>query len=142
MILSTKNLKQKRSSKKLSHKYVESFKIKNKIETQIYRLTLSNIYRIHNIFHVSLLKSYRHRVDDKKTKQMMQISNLIDDEEQWKIEEIVDKIEDKKSIWYKMKWLNWNLEYNQWLLENDLDKAIDVMTKFNEQSSFKRKRRK
>ena len=41
-----------------------------------------------------------------------------------------------------MKWLNWNLEYNQWLLENDLDKAIDVMTKFNEQSSFKRKRRK
>ena len=82
MILSTKNLKQKRSFKKLSHKYVESFKIENKIEAQIYRLTLSNIYRIHNIFHVSLLKSYRHRVDDKKTKQMMQTSNLIDDEKQ------------------------------------------------------------
>ena len=141
-MLSIKNLKQKRSSKKLSHKYVESFKIENKIEAQIYRLTLSNIYRIHNIFHVSLLKSYRHRVDDKKTKQMMQTSNFIDDEKQWKIEEIVDKIEDRKSIWYKMKWLDWDLEYNQWLLENDFDKAIDVMTKFNEQSSFKRKRRK
>ena len=31
MILSIKNLKQKRFFKKLSHKYVESFKIKNKI---------------------------------------------------------------------------------------------------------------
>ena len=82
MMFSIKNLKQKRSFKKLSHKYVESFKIKNEIETQIYRLTLSNIYRIHNIFHVFLLKSYRHRVDDKKTKQMMQISNLINDEKQ------------------------------------------------------------
>ena len=68
MMLSTKNLKQKRFFKKRSHKFVESFKVKNKIESQIYRLTLSNIYRIHNIFHVSLLKSYRHRVDDKKTK--------------------------------------------------------------------------
>ena len=52
MILSIKNLKQKRFFKKLSYNYVESFKIRNKIETQIYRLTLSNIYRIHNIFHV------------------------------------------------------------------------------------------
>ena len=68
MILSTKNLKQKRFFKKISHKFVESFKIENKIETQIYRLTLSNIYQIHNTFHVSLLKSYRYRVDDKKTK--------------------------------------------------------------------------
>ena len=34
----------------MSYKFVESFKIKDKIETQIYRLTLSNIYRIHNVF--------------------------------------------------------------------------------------------
>ena len=68
ILLSIKNLKQKRSSKKLSHKFVESFKMKNKIEKQTYRFTLSNIYRIHNTFHVSLLKSYLHRVDDVKTK--------------------------------------------------------------------------
>ena len=39
ILLSIKNLKQKRSSKKLSHKFVKSFKIKNKIEKQAYRLT-------------------------------------------------------------------------------------------------------
>ena len=55
ILLSIKNLKQKRSSKKLSHKFIESFKMKNKIKKQMYRFTLSNIYRIHNTFHVSFL---------------------------------------------------------------------------------------
>ena len=71
ILLSIKNFKQKRLSKKLLHKFVDSFRMKDKIDEQTYRLTLSNIYRIHNIFHVSLLKSYLHRVDDSETKIMM-----------------------------------------------------------------------
>ena len=45
--------------------------MKNKIDEQTYRLTLSNIYRIHNIFHVLFLKSYLYRVDDQETKVIM-----------------------------------------------------------------------
>ena len=71
ILLSIKNFKQKRSNKKLSHKFVESFKMKNKIEKQTYRLTLSNIYRIYNIFHVLFLKLYLHCVDNAKTKTIM-----------------------------------------------------------------------
>ncbi len=48
----------------MSHKYVKSFRIKNKSRTQIYRFILLNIYWIHNTFYVSLLKLYLHRVDD------------------------------------------------------------------------------
>jgi len=64
-MLSIKNLKQKIFSKKILHKYVKLFRIKNKIKTQIYRLILFNIYRIYNTFYVLLLKLYLHRVDDK-----------------------------------------------------------------------------
>ena len=81
-LLSIKNLKQKRLSKELLHRFVDSFQMKNKIDELTYRLTLSTIYDIHNIFHVSLLKSYLHRVDDSKTKIMIQISKLINDIEQ------------------------------------------------------------
>jgi len=81
-MLSTRNLKQKRSSKKISHKYIESFRIKNKIETQIYRFILLNIYRIYNTFYILLLKLYLHRVDDEQAKQILQASKLIDDEVQ------------------------------------------------------------
>ena len=79
ILLLIKNLKQKRLSKKLSHKFIKSFKMKNKIKKQMYRFTLSNIYRIHNIFHVLFLKSYLHRADNIKTKTMIQASKLIDD---------------------------------------------------------------
>ena len=64
IMLNIKNLKQRRLNKKMSHKYVKSFRVKDKIDAQTYRLILSNIYRIHNTFHVSLLKDYHHKKDD------------------------------------------------------------------------------
>ena len=56
--------------------------MKDKIKKQTYRFTLFNIYRIHNTFHVSFLKLYLHRVDDAKTKTMIQVLKLIDDTKQ------------------------------------------------------------
>lgn len=61
VMLATKNLKQKRPSKKLSHKFVRPFRITDKVGAQAYRLLLSSFYRIHNTFHVSLLEPYHHR---------------------------------------------------------------------------------
>ena len=43
-MLTIKNLKQKRLSKKLSHKFVSFFRIVDKIRAQAYRLLLSIIY--------------------------------------------------------------------------------------------------
>jgi len=40
----------------MSHKYVESFRIKNKSKTQTYRLILLNIYWIHNTFYFFTLE--------------------------------------------------------------------------------------
>ena len=71
ILLSIKNLNQKRPNKKMFFKFAKSFKIENKIEKQTYRLTLSSIYRIHNIFHVFLLKSYHYKADDKDAHEFM-----------------------------------------------------------------------
>ena len=71
MLLSIKNFKQKPFTKKLLYKFINSFPMENKIEKQTYRPTLLNTYRIYNIFYVSFLKSYLHRVDNGATKVMM-----------------------------------------------------------------------
>ena len=68
VILAIKNLKQRRLSKKLTYKYVRSFRIMNKIESQAYRLLLFSTYRIHNIFHISLLELYYLRDCDEVAK--------------------------------------------------------------------------
>ena len=57
IILTIKNLKQKRLNKKLFHKFINLFRIVNKIKTQTYRLLLSIIYRIYNIFHIFFIKA-------------------------------------------------------------------------------------
>ena len=142
ILLLIKNFKQKRFSKKLSHKFVESFWMKNKIEKQTYRFTLFNIYRIHNTFHVLLLKSYLYRADDAKTKAIMQILKLIDDTKQWKMKEIINKIKSKKEIWYKIKWLNWNHIYDQWLSEEKLKYVSKLKQQFNEKMTSRKRRRK
>ena len=79
MLLSTKNLKQKRFNKKLLHKLIKLFRIEDKINEQAYRLILLNIYLIHNIFSISFLKLYLHRANDLKARVMMQVSKLIND---------------------------------------------------------------
>ena len=92
ILLFIKNLNQKRSSKKIFFKFTKSFRIENKVEKQTYRLTLSFTYWIHNVFYVFLLKSYHHRVDDKNAHEFMQTSNLMNDDELWKVKKIVDRI--------------------------------------------------
>ena len=140
VMLNTKNLKQRRPSKKMSHKYVGPFRVEDKVGAQAYRLTLPNTYRIHNTFHVSLLEDYHHREGDKHAEQLMQAPELIDDEEQWEIEEILGRTGGRKGIWYKVKWLNWGSEYNQWLHEDEFMNAPELVEEYNERAPRKRRR--
>ena len=82
ILLLIKNFNQKRSNKKMFFKFTKLFKIKNKIEKQTYRLTLSSTYQIYNVFYIFLLKLYHHNIDDKNTHEFMQVLNLINDDEQ------------------------------------------------------------
>ncbi len=85
-----KNLNQKCSFKKLSHKFVESFCIDKSIKKQVYHLHLSVIYQIHNIFHVSYLKPYRHKEDNSETSYFL-TSELIDEKKEYEVKKILEK---------------------------------------------------
>jgi len=80
-MLSAKNLKQKKLSKKLSNKMIEFFHIQKLIDKQTYHLDLSVIYRVHSVFHVSLLKSYNRRLNNDSILNYF-IFKLIDDEQE------------------------------------------------------------
>jgi hypothetical protein len=54
--LSTKNIKIERSFRKLDHKWIESYKVK-KILKDVCQLNLSSSIKIHDTFHISLLRS-------------------------------------------------------------------------------------
>ena len=79
VMLSAKNLKQKKSSKKLSNKMIKLFRIQELIDKQMYCLDFSIIYRVHFVFHVFLLKSYNCRLNDDSILDYF-VLELIDDE--------------------------------------------------------------
>ena len=79
-MLLIKNLKQKRSNKKLSNKVINLFIIRNVVDKQAYRLALSLIYRIYNVFYMSLLELYRRK--DNSTILVYIIAKLINNKEE------------------------------------------------------------
>ncbi len=130
VLLSMKNLSQKRLNKKLSHKFAESFHIQDIVEKQAYYLYLSTHYWIHNVFHVSYLELYNQCLNDKITQMLLSLK-LINEKEEYKIEEILRKQRRKGKLWYKVKWIDYSSKYNQWISEQDLDDASELHEMYN-----------
>ncbi len=59
ILLNFKNIHTSKSFKKFDHKYYESFEMQDLVDKQAYKFNLSHTFRIHNVFHVSLLKSFK-----------------------------------------------------------------------------------
>ena len=91
MIFLQRNIKIKKSSEKLNHKKLKSFKISKKKESLNYELELFKIMRIYSTFHVSLLKKVNQNVKLYQTK----TQNI--DETKYEVEKILKKasIQDK-----------------------------------------------
>ena len=108
--LSTKNLKFKH--RKLSPRWVGPFRVLERIGGQAYRLALPDKYsRLHNVFPVQLLENYRHRQDDDD---LMAMPDLEDPQDEWEVEEVLDKRRIKDTIHYLVKWAGWPSEYNSY----------------------------
>jgi hypothetical protein len=76
MYLCVKNIKSTRLFKKLNYKYYDSYEIEKLINKQAYKLILlKNMRKIHNVFHVSLLESYKENLEDAKSSLLIVIKN-------------------------------------------------------------------
>ena len=58
MLLSTRNLKMKGIPEKLKKRFVGPFKVEQRIGQQAYKLSLPENWKIHPVFHISLLKRW------------------------------------------------------------------------------------
>jgi hypothetical protein len=100
IFLNAKNIISIKSFKKLNYKYYDFYTINESINKISYKLNLSSIMKnIHDVFHVFLLKFANEKNDE--TSSLIWVEN----EKQWKIEEIVDKKIKKNRTNYLIKWL-------------------------------------
>jgi hypothetical protein len=107
IMLFIKNIKLRKSSQKLSSKFIESFRIIELINKQAYHLILSSFYRIHDVFHVFYLKLYKRRKNDNNILKFL-LSELVNDENINEVKKILKKKISQDIIYYLIKWKNWS----------------------------------
>jgi len=113
VMLSGRNIKTRRPSKKLDHKNHGPFQIEKIVSLLAVRLTLPRKWKIHNVFHVSLLEAYRtseHRAPPDASK-VLREGDHIEQSEEYDVDEVISSVErgrgNNKQILYLVKWLDY-----------------------------------
>jgi len=117
---------------------IKFFHIQELIDKQTYHLDLSIIYKVHSVFHVFLLESYNRRLNDDSILNYL-VLKLIDDEQEWKIEKILQKRKRKKILYYKIQWKEYLIEYDQWILSEDMKDVSKLIEAFETRLKHERK---
>ena len=127
MLLSTKNLAFKeKGSRKFLSKYVGPFKILKRIGHLAYRLELPPKWKIHPVFHVSLLKKYEVGWAYKP----LPPPEDLDVDAEYDVEDVLDVRVHKrkngqiKSRDFLVKWLDYGPEHNSWEPESLLSDVL------------------
>ena len=142
VLLSTVNLSLKATgTRKLMPRFIGPFKIKERISEVAYRLELPTELRIHDAFHVSLLRRY---VDDKRTPPPP-LPLVIDGEDEYFVESILAHRDsgkgNRKKRSYLVKWLGYGVENNTWEPEENLKDTKALRLYVTSGKSVRRDRR-
>jgi hypothetical protein len=134
--LSTKNIKIERSFRKLDHKWIESYKIK-KILKDVCQLDLSSSMKIHNTFHISLLRSIS---NDSLIEQIQSssLSIVIEDEEkEYEINDILDNRYHYDKLQYRVVWTDHSSDKVWYSAENFQNHSKEILNDYHQRYSEK-----
>ena len=127
MLLSTAHIRiASPGTPKLLPKYIGPFKVEARQGPLAYRLELPDHYRIHPVFHVSLLKAYKAAPHRKPPPP----PDIIGDEEEFEVEDILQHRQKGKKTSYLVKWTGYGQEYNSWEQEDCFTHAHDTIREY------------
>jgi hypothetical protein len=136
MWLSIKNIKTKRSFKKLNHKWIDSFKIK-KILKDACQLNLSQSMKIHDTFHTSLL---RIAATNSLTDQIQFSSSSIvmkDEEKEYEVDDILNSKYHYEKLQYKIAWTDHFSDRAWYSAENFQNHSKEILNDYHQRYSEK-----
>ncbi len=117
MFLNERNIVTARSFKKLDDKMLNSF-INLDLVNSSYKLKLSESMHVHDVFHSDLLRSI---VDDFLSDQKNEFSDsiVINDEDEWKIDDILNFRQYRRRLQYRVKWNDYDNDLNWYNADDD-----------------------
>ncbi len=117
MFLNERNIITARLFKKLNDKMLNSFQIIDLVDS-FYKLKLSETMRIHDVFHSELLCFV---VNDSLSDQKNEFSKsiVINDEDEWEIDDILNSRRYRRRLQYRVKWKSYDNDLNWYNADDD-----------------------
>jgi len=131
VILSTKDLKYQmveRRTEKLTERFVGPYKIKEIISSNAVKLELPSTVRIHLVVNVSRIRRYVGQVKGQKKKQPAPV--IIEGEEEWEVERILNKRKVRGKERYLVCWKGFTVESNTWEGRENLKNVQEAIEEF------------
>lgn len=117
------NIRTDRPMKKLDDKRYGPFKILEKVGRSAYRLDIPRSWRgIHPVINEALLSPYTPPAFPSQQPPEPPPPVLIDGEERWEIDEVVDSKFERQRLWYHVRWKDRPRSEWQWISATDLKK--------------------
>jgi predicted aspartyl protease len=127
--LSSKHFRTERPCRKLDHKFLGPFEVVGSVGTHAYRLKFPKSIKRHPVVHVSEIEPAS---NDPLPGQVHAPPPpvVIDGEEEWEVEEVVDSRRRYRKLEYKVKWVG--DEEATWQPAGDLEHAADMVELFHQ----------
>ncbi len=117
MFLNERNIITAKSFKKLNDKMLNSFINLNLVDSS-YKLKLSESMHVHDVFHSDLLRSIVNNfLSDQKNE--LSDSIVINDEDEWKINDILNFHWYRRRLQYRVKWNDYDNDLNWYNADDD-----------------------
>ena len=128
-----KNIETTRSSNKLNHVKIRSFRIIRSIKRVSFKLKLlKDMQQKHSVFHISLLES---ALDIVSVLEQILNNYLIKQEDWYKVESILKHKNVNRQKHYLVKWKNYSDSENIWESEQNLDECLKIIKKYLQQQN-------
>jgi hypothetical protein len=124
--------------RKLSQQYVDSFKMLEKIENLVYRMNVSQDWRIHSVVSIAQLESMPNSITDSFSRSRSIESKSIEMKSDtnrvkfFEIERLIDRrITTRREIEYLVRWKDWKSQYDEWRNVLELQNVKKLIDEYN-----------
>ena len=142
IMLRLTNLKTEKSIKKLNIRLTKSFVIERIINSQFYKLKLSNNFKIHFVFHVKLLERYKKNEIKERiisfSFSIKIVTQKKNENMKWKVDQIVKSRKKREKIQYFVQWTDYEntAESKSWQTVEKVKNVNELIKKFHEKHSL------
>lgn len=126
-----KNIKTTRPSSKLDFKRLGPFKIEAQINPVAFKLQLPSSFKIHPVFHVSLLEPY-HADPSSDRQQPPPPPVEIEGEPEFEVAEILDSKIQRNRLFYLVDWLGYDISERSWQPAANLKNSPELLAEFHD----------